>query len=359
MSSSKLKQNIGAFTNPKHELYVAECEPKVDQLDCKDNEVVLHVRATGICGSDVHFQQHGAIGNMVVNDEHILGHESSAVVIKIGSGVTNVKVGDRVAIEPGLGCGECDLCKSGKYNGCPEMAFKSTPPFAGLLRRYVVHPATLCHKIGDMSFEEGALLEPVSVALAGIQESGVKLADPVLVCGAGPIGVISAILARAAGAAPLVITDIDQGRLDFAKKLIPGIRTVKIDPKLDAESMAQRIVEAAGNIKLRVCLECTGVESSIAVGIYSLVFAGTILVIGVGKDFQQIPFMHASVNELTIKYQYRYANTWPKGVRLINEGVIDVKPLVTHRFKLEDSAKAFATTSDRSSGSIKVMIFDE
>lgn len=359
---TNLQENIGVFTNPKHDLYVGPCEPQADSLEhqCGHDDVVLHIRATGICGSDVHFQKHGAVGKtMVVRDEHILGHESSAEVIHVGSGVTHLKKGDRVAVEPGLGCGVCDECRTGKYNGCPEMAFKSTPPVPGLLRRYVVHPASLCHKIGDMSFEEGAMLEPVSVALYGIEESGVRLADPVLVCGAGPIGVISAILARAAGAAPLVITDIDQGRLDFAAKMVPGIRTVKVEPKLDAEAMAEKVIAAAGGIKLRVCLECTGVESSMAVGIYSLAFGGVAHVIGAGKDFQQIPFMHLSVNEMTLKFQYRYNNTWPKGIRLINEGLINVKPLVTHKFKLQDSAKAFETSCDVSSGSVKVMIFDE
>jgi L-iditol 2-dehydrogenase len=238
------------------------------------------------------------------------------------------------------------------------MAFKSTPPAPGLLRRYVIHPAHLVFKIGDMSFEDGALLEPVSVCLHGIESAGVKLADPILVCGAGPIGLVSAVLARAAGAAPIAITDISESRLDFAKKLVPSIRTILVERGVSAEEVAHRAVEAMG-VQPRVAIECTGVESSIATAIYAVKFSGTVHVIGVGKDFQNIPFMHASVNDINIKFQYRYANSWPKAIRLVNEGVIDVKPLVTHRFSLEDAKKAFATTSDPSSGSVKVMIFDE
>jgi L-iditol 2-dehydrogenase len=209
-----------------------------------------------------------------------------------------------------------------------------------------------------MSFEEGALLEPISVCLYGIESAGIKLADPVLICGAGPIGLVSAILARAAGAAPIAITDISQSRLDFAKKMVPGIRTILVERGVSAEDVARTAVKAMG-VQPRVALECTGVESSLATAIYSVKFSGIVHAIGVGKDFQNIPFMHASVNDINIKFQYRYANTWPKGIRLINEGVINVKPLVTHRFSLEDAKKAFATTSDPTSGSVKVMIFDE
>lgn len=354
-----IKPNIGVFTNPKHALYVARCEPQVSDLAPGPGEVTVHIRATGICGSDIHFQKEGCIGpTMVVRDEHILGHESSGVIIEVHPSVTNLKVGDRVAVEPGVPCQNCDQCLTGHYNGCPDVLFKSTPPVPGLLRRYVKHPARYCHKIGNMTFEQGALLEPISVAMAGIEQSGLKLSDPVLICGAGPIGVISAILARAAGAAPVVITDIDQGRLNFAKKCVPHLRTILVERGTQPNQVAEKVISVAG-LKPRVCIECTGIESSIAAGIYSLEFAGTIHVIGVGKDFQNIPFMHLSVNEITMKLQYRYANTWPKGIRLINDKIINVDNLVTHRFTLEESTKAFETAANVKSGAIKVMILDE
>jgi L-iditol 2-dehydrogenase len=357
--ATEIKTNIGVFTNPKHELYVAECEPTASDLNPGPGEVTVHIRASGICGSDIHFQKEGCIGpTMVVREEHILGHESSGVVIQIHPSVKDLKVGDRVAVEPGVPCQNCDQCLTGHYNGCSIVQFKSTPPVPGFLRRYVKHPAKYCHKIGDLSFEQGALLEPISVAVAGIEQSGVRLSDPVLICGAGPIGLISAILARAAGAAPLVITDIDIGRLEYAKKVVPHIRTVHVERGMAPEQVAQKVIAVAG-LKPRVCIECTGVESSIAVGIYSLDFAGTIHVVGVGKDFQNIPFMHLSVNEITMKFQYRYANTWPKGIRLLNDKIINVDHLVSHRFDLEDSEKAFETAADIKSGAIKVMILDE
>lgn len=357
--ATEIKTNIGVFTNPKHDLYVAECEPTVAELAPGPGEVTVHIRASGICGSDIHFQKEGCIGpTMVVRGEHILGHESSGEVIQVHPSVKDFKVGDKVAVEPGVPCQNCDQCMTGHYNGCPDVQFKSTPPVPGFLRRYVKHPARYCYKIDDLTYEEGALLEPMSVALYGIEQSGVKLSDPVLICGAGPIGLMSAILARAAGASPLVITDIDSGRLEYAKKVVPHIRTVLVERGVSPEQVAQKVIAAAG-LKPRVCIECTGVESSISVGIYSLEFAGTIHVVGVGKDFQNIPFMHLSVNEITMKFQYRYANTWPKCIRLLKDKLIEVDHLVTHRFNIEDSQRAFETSADVKSGAIKVMILDD
>uniref|UniRef100_A0A060SXP3 L-arabinitol 4-dehydrogenase n=1 Tax=Blastobotrys adeninivorans TaxID=409370 RepID=A0A060SXP3_BLAAD len=352
------KPNIGVFTNPKHDLYVAECEPSPQDLTPGPGEVVVQVRATGICGSDVHFQKHGCIGpTMVVRDEHILGHESSGVVLAAHPSVSHLQPGDRVAVEPGIPCQNCDACLLGYYNGCPDVQFKSTPPVPGLLRRYLIHPARYCYKIGDMSFENGALLEPIAVALSGIDHAGVRLADPVVICGAGPIGVISAACARAAGAEPLVITDMDQGRLDFAKSVVPSVRPVLVEKTDSPQQVADKIVKAAGGIKPRLCIECTGVESSVAAGIYSLDFRGIIHVVGVGKDYQNIPFMHLSVNEITMKYQYRYANAWPRAIRLVNSGQVDVSALVTHRVKLENAVEAFEATSKP--GAVKVMIVDD
>lgn len=348
-------ENVGVFTNPKHELYVGSI-PMPDSPG--PLEVTLHVKATGICGSDCHFKQEGAIGDAVVEGEHILGHESAGIVIKVGSDVTHLKVGDKVAVEPGDACGECELCTSGAYNGCAKVEFKSTPPFDGLMRRFVNHPARLCYKIENLSLEEGALLEPLSVGLAGVEQSGLKLGDPVVVAGAGPIGIISAILARAAGASPLAITDLNPARLELAKDLVPGIRTVLVQREDTPQQVGKKVIDALGE-KARVALECTGFESSIASAIYSLKFRGVCEIIGVGKNNIDIPFMHFSFNEMTIKGLFRYTNTWPRGIRMLENGVIDVKSLVTFKFPLKDADQAFAKASDPKSTGIKTMVVDE
>jgi len=314
-------------------------------------------RAPALCdSSDVHFWRHGCIGPMIVEGDHVLGHESAGEVIAVHPGVKTLQVGDRVAIEPQVICNACEPCLTGRYNGCEAVDFLSTPPVAGLLRRYVNHPAVWCHKIGAMSYEAGALLEPLSVALAGIHRAGPQLGDPVLVCGAGPIGLITLICLKAAGACPLVVTDIDEGRLRFAEEVCPGVVTLKVDPALPAEEAARVVVEAFGGIEPAQAIECTGVESSIAAAIWAVKFGGKVFVIGVGRNEISLPFMRASVREVDLQFQYRYSNTWPRAIRLVENGVIDLSKLVTHRFPLEDALKAFDTAADPRTGAIKVQI---
>ncbi|KAF2139817.1 uncharacterized protein K452DRAFT_253361 [Aplosporella prunicola CBS 121167] len=355
------KPNIGVYTNPEHHLWVAEAHPSLDDVKkgegLKEGEVTVAVKSTGICGSDVHFWHAGCIGPMIVKDTHILGHESAGTVIATSPTVTHLKPGDHVAIEPNIPCHKCEPCLTGRYNGCENVDFLSTPPVPGLLRRYVNHPAMWCHKIPqDMSFEDGSMLEPLSVALAGIQRAHVQLGDPVLVCGAGPIGLVTLLCCKAAGAEPLCITDIDEGRLKFAEELVPGVRTHKVEFGHSAEDFASLVRGKMDDNEAAVVLECTGVESSIAGAIQATKFGGKVFVIGVGKSEMKIPFMRLSTREVDLQFQYRYANTWPRAIRLVKSGVIDLKKLVTHRYNLEDAIEAFKTAADPKTGAIKVQI---
>ncbi|KAF1954492.1 sorbitol dehydrogenase [Byssothecium circinans] len=355
------KANIGVYTNPAHDLWVAEAEPTLDEVsrggDLKEGEVLLNVKSTGICGSDIHFWHAGCIGPMIVEDTHILGHESSALVLSVHPSVTTLKPGDRVAIEPNLICHACEPCLTGRYNGCERVQFLSTPPVPGLLRRYLKHPAVWCHKLPDnLTYEDGALLEPLSVALAGMDRAGVRLGDPVLVCGAGPIGLVTALCCRAAGAAPLVITDIDEGRLKFAKELIPHVLTHKVEFSHSPEDFRNAILKLTDGIEPAKAMECTGVESSISGAIQAVKFGGKVFVIGVGKNEMKIPFMRLSTREVDLQFQYRYANTWPKAIRLLQNGVLDLRRLVTHRFDIEKAIDAFNTAADPKTGAIKVLI---
>ncbi|CAL3972122.1 unnamed protein product [Diplocarpon coronariae] len=362
MDKSLLKPNIGVYTNPAHELWVADALPSLESVQkgdaLKEGEVTVGIKSTGICGSDVHFWHAGCIGPMIVRGAHILGHESAGVILAAHPSVTHLKPGDRVAIEPNIICNACEPCLTGRYNGCEAVQFLSTPPVPGLLRRYVNHPAAWCHKIGDMSFEDGACLEPLSVSLAAMQRSGVRLGDPVLICGAGPIGLITLLCAQAAGATPIVITDIDTGRLAFAKSLVPSVKTFEVS-RQSPEDSATAIVAAFGGIEPAVALECTGVESSISAAIWAVRFGGTVFVIGVGRNEMNIPFMRLSVREIDLQFQYRYCNTWPRAIRLVQSGVIDLKKLVTHRFELADAVQAFETAADPRTGAIKVQIKSE
>jgi L-iditol 2-dehydrogenase len=247
---------------------------------------------------------------------------------------------------------------TGRYNGCKEMLFRSSPPTQGLLRTYVNHPEVWCHKMGDsLSYEDGALLEPLSVALTAVTRSGVAIGDPVLICGAGPIGLVTLECVKAAGAWPIVITDVNASRLEFAKSLVPSVRTHLVEVGEKNEDTAQKVVDLMGSgLEPAVALECTGVESSVGAAIHSVKFGGRVFIVGVGKDRMNFPFMKLSEKEVQLEFQQRYVNMWPRAIRVMESGRIDIRRLITHRFALKDATKAFEAASDPTSGAIKVLI---
>ncbi|KAM0250879.1 hypothetical protein ACHAQJ_008457 [Trichoderma viride] len=341
-------------------------------------EVLLHIRATGICGSDVHFWKSGRIGSLVFEGDCILGHEAAGVVLKCGEGVMNVLPGDRVAIEPGVPCGECFLCLDGKYNLCEDVKFSGVYPYAGTIQRYKVHPAKWLHKLpANISFAEGALLEPLSVVIHGIRTAGLNLGCGTVICGAGPIGLIALAAARASGAHPIVITDIEPKRLQFAQEFVPSCRTYLVDASLSAEENGRRIrrlfrivdsdtlQDIANDLHQeyyapRTVLECTGVESSVCTAAFTVRRGGTICIIGVGKSIMNnLPFMHISLAEIELKFINRYRDTWPAGIACLSGGILDLRPLVTHVHPLEDSINALHLAADPRNGSIKIQIVDE
>ncbi|KAH7368816.1 chaperonin 10-like protein [Plectosphaerella cucumerina] len=336
----------------------------------KRGQVLLHIKATGVCGSDIHFWKTGKIGSLVFEGDCTIGHEAAGVVLRVGEGVRNLKPGDRVAVEPGVPCDDCFLCQEGRYNLCEDVQFAGVYPYEGTLQRYKVHPAKWLHKLPDnVSFEEGALLEPLSVAMHGIRTTGLSLGVGAVICGAGPIGLITLAAARASGAHPLVITDIEPSRLAFAREFVPSVITYQIDPKLSAEQngLAIRALFGAGSqatggeyVAPRTVLECTGIESSICTAAYTVRRGGTVMVIGVGREIvNNLPFMHISLAEIKLEFINRYRDTWPAGIQCLTGGVLDLKKLITHRFPLEQAREALALSSDPRNGSIKVQVVDE
>lgn len=262
------------------------------------------MRCNGICGSDVHFWHTGRIGPLKVENDHCLGHEGAGEVVWAGSSVTHLKPGDRVAIEPGVPCSHCYQCSTGNYNLCSDVAFSGVPPHAGSIRRWHSHPAAYLHKLPDaLSYSDGALLEPLSVVLHGFERSPIKLGEATVICGAGPIGMCALAVAKASGAAPIVVTDLDAGRLKLAAEFIPGCVPFQIDPKKPAEETGKEIVQAledAGGEQPRVVYECTGVQSSVVTACYMPRAAGEVMVIGVGRPtMNDLPFMHISLAEVS------------------------------------------------------------
>lgn len=213
--------------------------------------------------------------------------------------------GDRVAVEPGVPCGKCFLCSDGRYNLCEDVQFAGVYPYHGTIQRYKCHPAKWCHKLPDnVSFSEGALLEPLSVVMHGIKSAGLTLGRGVVICGAGPIGLIALAAVRASGAHPIVITDLEPKRLEFAKRFVPKGLTYQVARDLSAEQNAKEIrklfCEESGEYGApETVLECTGVESSVVTACYTARRGGTVMVIGVGRSIMNnLPFMHLSLAEV-------------------------------------------------------------
>ncbi|KKY13672.1 putative sorbitol dehydrogenase [Diplodia seriata] len=339
-------------------------------------EVLIHIQATGVCGSDIHFWKRGRIGTLTIDGDCVLGHEAAGTVVRAHPTVTTLRPGDRVALEPGVPCATCFLCRSGRYNLCSAVAFAGVYPHDGTLRRFAAHPARWCHRIPTaLSFGEAALLEPLSVVLHGVRTAPLALGRPALVCGAGPIGLLALAAARASGANPLVVTDLEPRRLEFAAKYVPGCRAYRVDPGLGPQGNAERVRrlfleegrEAEGlseeereYLAPDTVLECTGVESSVCTAAFAARRGGTVCVIGVGKDvMNNLPFMHMSLAEINLKFINRYRDTWPAGISALSGGVINVKPLISHVFPLEQAKEALELCSDLSHGSIKVQVVDD
>jgi L-iditol 2-dehydrogenase len=321
----------------------------------KDNEVQLRMGAVGICGSDVHYLVHGRIGDFVVKAPMILGHEAAGVVSKVGKDVTTLKVGDRVAVEPGVPCRYCDYCKSGRYNLCHDIVFCATPPYDGNLSRYYCHAADFCYKLPDhVTLEEGALLEPLSVGVHACRRAGVTLGDTVLICGAGPIGLVNLLVARSLGASKIILTDIAQNRLDKAKELGADY-VVKINPTDSAADQAKTVQDTLGQSP-DVTIECSGAESSIKLSILATRSGGVVVLVGLGPPEVKVPIVSAATREVDIKGVFRYANCYPAALALVASGRVNVKALITHNFTLEESKDAFETSRTGAGGAIKVMI---
>ncbi|KAJ5612712.1 hypothetical protein N7510_005906 [Penicillium lagena] len=338
------------------------------------DEVQVRILATGICGTDMHYYQHGKNGMFVVRGPLVLGHEAAGEIMAVGNDVTQqFQVGDRVAIEPQRPCKKCDVCVSGRYNVCPRLKFTGSasadPPVHGSLQEYYNHPADFVHRIPDtVSWEEAALLEPLSVSLHAVRRCGLKVGQSVLILGAGAIGLLCANLARTAGASRVVIADIDQARLDFALGRSRAHRAVAtasylIDPskakdlKEDfAKHIANEIIQGEKSGAADVVFECTGVESCCNIGINCAAPGAKVVLVGMGSPTQSLAIGAAAAREADLLAVWRYANTFPTAIKLVQSGQVSLKQLATHTFDLRDAEKGFKTVLSKPANLIKCVI---
>ncbi len=318
-----------------------------------DDEVLVKVDAVGICGSDVHYYQHGRIGDFVVEGDFILGHECAGEVVAVGSKVKKLTVGDRVALEPGKTCGKCEFCKSGKYNLCPDVEFFATPPYHGVFTNYVTHPEDMCFKLPEnVSNVEGALVEPLAVGLHATELGGVKLGDTVVVYGSGCIGLVTLLASKARGASKIIVVDVLENRLKMAKKL--GATHVINSMEEDVVKAVAAITEGKG---AEVVIDAAAADATVRQTVDVLKVGGTIVLVGMtAKDEVSFNFMKLMGKEGTFKTIFRYRNLYPVAINAIASGTINVKEIVSHEFDFENTKEAFDFVVNNAKDVVKAVI---
>jgi len=292
-------------------------------------QVQIAVKSVGVCGSDIHYWEQGRIGPYVVEDDLILGHEASGVVTSVGSEVTRVAVGDRVAIEPGVPCGHCHECRVGRYNLCPEVQFFATPPVNGAFAEYVVIDENFAHPVPDsMSFDEAALIEPLSVGVWACKKANVSPGVRVLITGAGPVGILCAKVARASGAVEVTLTDVNIERLKAAESMGFAVHKSGVDEPLPENSFT-------------AVIECSGNVHAINTAIRAAAPASVVVLVGMAADGNvTVPVDVIQARELWITGTFRYAHTYPTAIGLVSSGAVVISDLVSVTYDLNSAEQA-------------------
>ena len=307
-------------------------------------EVRVRLAVGGVCGSDLHYYNHGGFGAVRLREPMILGHEVSGHVAALGPGVTGFVVGDLVAVSPSRPCGGCRFCLAGEPNHCLNMRFYGSampfPHIQGAFREVLVAEAGQCVKAAGLSAGEAAMAEPLAVALHALRQAGAVLGKRVLVTGCGPIGGLCILAARRAGAAEIVATDLADFTLGLA-------RQVGADRAINMTAPDGLAEYGAEKGQFDVLLECSGAVSALVAGIAALRPRGVIVQLGLGGDMT-LPMQTITAKELELRGSFRFHAEFALGVGLMQKGLIDVKPLITHSVPLAEAERAFALANDRS-----------
>jgi D-xylulose reductase len=316
------------------------------------HDVRIGIHTVGVCGSDVHYYRHGAIGPFVVREPMVLGHEAAGVVVETGSAVTSLRTGDRVCMEPGVPDPNSRATRLGLYNLDPAVRFWATPPVHGCLRPSVVHPAAFTFKMPDnVSFAEGAMVEPLAVGMHAANKARLRPGDVGVVLGAGPIGMVTALAALAGGCSRIIITDVQQPKLDLAATLGP-ITPVNVA----SESLADAVRAATDGWGADVVFDAVGLPQSIAQALEVVCPGGCVVMIGMPGAPVPFDVVAAQVKEVRIETIFRYAHVFPRALALMGSRKIDVRPLITDRYGFTDSVAAFDYACRMKPTSVKLQI---
>ncbi len=320
-------------------------------------EVLLKVAAVGVCGSDVHYYLEGRIGSQIVTNPIILGHELSAWVAGLGKGVAGLKVGQLVAVEPGISCGECESCRHGHPNLCPQVRFCGTPPVDGVFAEHVVMPAENCFPLpAGFTPAQGAMLEPLGIAIHSVDLAHIKAGQTIAVLGAGPIGLLTAAVARAAGAAEIYTTEPLVQRRQFA---LDYVADAVFNP--DEVDVVDEVLRATGGRGVDIAFECAGASETPQQAAAITIRGGKLILCGIPTD-DTLTLNASTVRRhgLTIKLVRRMKHTYPRAIRLVQRKMVEVDPLVTHLLPLDKVGDAFELVAGYQDGVLRAVIeFEE
>ena len=329
---------------------------RIDEIprpEVGEGDALVAIKATGICGSDVHYYTHGRIGRYVVAPPFVLGHECAGIVEETGPGVTNVKPGDRVAVEPGVPCRMCTFCKQGKYHLCREVIFLATPPYGGSFQEYTVHAADFLFSVPDsVSLPEAAMVEPLSTGMQAVRRSGLKLGDRVFIAGVGPIGLATLQAFKAGGAGAIYVSDMDPERLRLARDF--GAAET-FDAKDDG--LADRLRDLTEGFGPEITVETAGSAEATKLVADAVRPGGVAVLVGLAPE-ANIPFNVLDIidKEIDVRGVFRYSNTYPAALSLIARGAVDVKRMITAEYRLEDANRAMSDVADGKPGIIKAVV---
>ena len=326
------------------------------EIDVKEplgpGDVKIALRTVGICGSDVHYYTHGKIGPYVVNAPMILGHEASGVVVEVGEEVKSLQVGDRVCMEPGVPDPGSRVSRLGMYNLDPAVRFWATPPIHGVMRPTVVHPEAFTFKLPDnVSFAEGAMVEPLAVGMHAATKAGIKPGDVAVVMGAGTIGLVTVLSALAGGCSQIIVTDVKQPKLDLAKTL-GAVRAVNVASE-DTLAVVRQLTDGWG---ADIVFEASGNPSVASLALDLLKPGGTLVYVGMPVEPIQFDIVKAQSKEVTVKTIFRYAHVYPRALALLGSGKINLKPLITETYPFAKSIEAYDYAVNPKPTSVKVQI---
>lgn len=319
----------------------------------KDNEVLVKIKHVGLCGSDIHFYEQGRIGDIVADVPTVLGHESAGEIVEAGKDVKNLKVGDMVALEPGVGCGKCEFCKSGRYNLCPDVAFMAIPGYDGAFTEYVAYPADMAFKLPEgMGTIEGGLIEPLAVGFHAASQSEIKVGQSAVILGSGCIGLVTLQVLKMMGISEIYVVDVIEKRLQKAKEL--GATKVI---KADTEDTVKAIMELTNGQGADCVFETAGSKITTLQTVKLVKRGGTITIVGMSAE-SVIPFDISGLvwKEVTLKTVFRYRNLYPTAIKAVASGQIPLKEVASDYFKFEDVQKAMDYNIENKNDVIKIVI---